>query len=98
MIEDIYKQIYLSIEEFNKEMNQNNSIPCNPGVQLFGQESGLGSLGLANLLILIEEHVNNYFNATIDLVSEHALNQKDNPYLSVESLARYIHHILYQDK
>nr|WP_321409469.1 hypothetical protein [uncultured Carboxylicivirga sp.] len=94
MINTVYTQIYLAIEDFNQSVDYSEHLVKSPDTILYGKESGIGSLGLVTLLILIESKITEHFKKNIDLVSEHSFKQEINPFSSIKNLAEYIIELL----
>lgn len=56
---------------------------------LFGPNGLLDSMGLVALVVAIEQQLQDRFGKAIALADEKALSQKNSPYRSVRTLARY---------
>lgn len=67
-------------------------IACGPNHpdKLFGKDGALDSMGLLNLVVLLEERIREGTGKDIRLVSDAALSQTHSPFATVESLANYI--------
>ena len=65
---------------------------------LFGQRGFLDSMGLVNLIVDVEERISDNLHVDIVLVDERAMSRKVSPFLSIGSLARYIEHLIVEDK
>jgi len=66
------------------------SVDVSEDSNLIGQDGLLDSLGLVNLILLVEERVANEFGVSITLADEKAMSQRNSPFRSVQSLAEYI--------
>jgi acyl carrier protein len=90
MKEKISKVIFNSIEELNS--NQDETIIVNEGLQtvLYGKDSRLDSIGLVNLIVLVENNIEDEFGTSLSLTSEKALSQKRSPFHTIESLTEFI--------
>jgi len=86
--EKTVKIIYDAIDEINSINDL--SIKKNNETRIFGGESELDSMGLVNLIVIIEEEINNSMNVQITLADEKAMSQKRSPFRTVETLADYI--------
>ncbi len=51
----------------------------NPDTQLFGRGSKLDSLGLVNLIVLVEEKTADTFGKSVTIADERAMSQKEQP-------------------
>jgi len=76
---------YVETEEMNIDVNENT--------KLFGDNSGLDSMGLVNIIIdietkLAEEDIN------ITLTSENAMSRSSSPFRSVSTLTEYIQELI----
>ena len=94
MENNICRLIFSCLEVHNASVSEDCAVEISKETLLYGSDSGLGSMGLANLLISIENKINARYNINIDLVNENMFNQPHNPYLNVESLAAYIDRLL----
>ena len=84
----IIKIIYSAIDEINSVNDY--SLKKDVKTSLFGTGSELDSMGLVNLIVIIEEEINNSLNIAITLADEKAMSQKRSPFRTIESLANYI--------
>jgi acyl carrier protein len=86
----IIELIYKYLDEFNSQREIDDKLKKSEKTILYGQESGLDSIGLANLIITVEESVYNTFKTRIDLTNENVFSLNENPFRNVNSLAEYI--------
>lgn len=93
---EIINFIYEGIDEIN-EQNETN-IPKEPNARLFGKESDLDSLGLVNLITLIEEKIEEITGSYYPIADERALSLEQSPFRTVESLADYIAILLNEEE
>ena len=82
--------ILSAIREYNEQVPTDRHIPETPEVALFGPEGNLDSLGLVNLILMVEEHLRDECHAMLTLADERAMSQGRNPFRNVQSLAGYI--------
>lgn len=61
-----------------------------PQTKLFGKAGLLGSLGMINLILELEETLFEEFGVNIVIADEKALSQKRSPFRDVSSLVNYI--------
>lgn len=94
----IVKIIYVSIDEINSTQGTDKMIRKALDSILYGNDGGLDSLGLVNLIVSIEENINNEFDVAISLADEKALSQNNSPFRSVDTLAEYILGLLNEQK
>ena len=84
----IIEVLFKGIEEFN--IQNHTSIPKDLNYKLFGVESELDSLGLVNLIVIIEDCINDHFNLNISINDEKAMSQKNSPFRTIHTLADYL--------
>jgi D-alanine--poly(phosphoribitol) ligase subunit 2 len=70
------------------------AVEKNVDTPLVGKGSTLDSLGIVNLIVIIEENINSSFELSITIADEKAMSQKRSPFLNVGTLADYIFTIL----
>lgn len=97
MKEKILKLIINAVNEINLLLE--NKIPVENGETclLYGKEGILDSLSLVSLIVLIEESIENNFNANLILANEKAMSQRNSPFLTIGSLANYIETLLREE-
>jgi acyl carrier protein len=86
------------IDEFNAQADEDKQIEKHTGVTLFGDGGVLDSLGLVNLITLIEEHVEDEYDLTITLADEKAMSRKTSPFRTVGSLIAYVSELLEENQ
>ena len=85
------KQLVLNaLKELNEQLDENKQLEVSENTVLFGRGSRLDSLGLVNLIVLVEEKANETFGASITLADERAMSQAQSPFRTVQSLSEYI--------
>jgi D-alanine--poly(phosphoribitol) ligase subunit 2 len=85
------KQLVLNaLKELNEQLDENKQLEVSENTVLFGRGSRLDSLGLVNLIVLVEEKANETFGASITLADERAMSQAQSPFRTVQSLSDYI--------
>ena len=80
----------MAIAEYNESAEDDRQLECALSTLLLSKESNLDSLGLVNLIVLVEEKVEDEFGVSVALADERALSEKKSPFRSVEALVRYI--------
>ena len=83
-----------SINEINTMFT--NSIAIEKGLQcpLYGKNGPLDSIGLVNLVVLIEERINDQLKLNILLADEKAFSQENSPFSTGEALVNYINNLV----
>ncbi len=97
MIDNIYKSIYKSIDEVNSQMSKDEKLIKSPDTVLYGESSSIDSIGLINIIVTVEQNIEDDFEKSITLADQKAMSQKQSPFKTVESLAKYIQ-ILIEEK
>ena len=83
-----------SIEEFNRQLENEDQLEKSPNTILFGNGGVLDSLGLVNFIVIVEQNIENEFDATITLADERAMSQQTSPFRTVGTLTDYIEMLL----
>jgi acyl carrier protein len=78
------------VEEFNTQISADQQLLLDADSILFGRDGHLDSMGLVNLLAVVEEHAEDEFDMPITLADERALGQKSNPFRTVGTLVDYL--------
>ena len=97
MIDNIYKSVYKSIDEVNSQMSKDEQLIKSPDTVLYGESSSIDSIGLINIIVTVEQNIEDDFEKSITLADQKAMSQKQSPFKTVESLAKYIQ-ILIEEK
>jgi len=85
------KQLVLdSLKELNEQLDADKQVELAENTVLFGRGSRLDSLGLVNLIVLVEEKANESFDTSITLADERAMSQAQSPFRTVQSLSDYL--------
>ena len=92
------KVIYSSIDEYNNQVNEKLRLTKSIDTVLMGSKSKLDSLGLVNLLVIIEQNTEDEFNKSLTLADERAMSQKHSPFRTIGTLADYIDMLLNEIK
>lgn len=61
---------------------------------LYGADGEMDSMALVALVVDVEERVGDRFGRNIVLADERAMSQKNSPFRTIKSLARYIQRLL----
>jgi len=83
-----------SIEEINRQLENEHQLEKYTNTVLFGEGGKLDSLGLINLVVAVEQNIEDEFDVTITLADERAMSQENSPFRTVGSLADYIELLL----
>jgi len=90
----ILETIYDSMDELNEQLSNERQLTKSTKTVLFGNNGQLDSLGLVNLLVIIEQNIEEEFDVSITIADERAMSQKHNPFRTIGTLAKYIDVIL----
>jgi acyl carrier protein len=86
--------LFESIHELNQELPENKRIESDRNTLLFGEKGGLDSLGLVGLIVAVEQKLHAEFAISVVLADEKAMSQRNSPFRTVDSLAKYIVNLL----
>jgi len=78
-----------SIKEFNFTADEKIE-----SEKIYGDGSSLDSMGLVNLIVLLENNIEDVFGKAISLTSEKALSQKRSPFKTIETLSNFVETLL----
>tara|TARA_B100000745_G_scaffold210732_1_gene139573 strand:+ start:144 stop:389 length:246 start_codon:yes stop_codon:yes gene_type:complete len=78
-------------------MSKDEQLIKSPDTVLYGESSSLDSIGLINIIVTVEQNIEDDFEKSITLADQKAMSQKQSPFKTVESLAKYIQ-ILIEEK
>lgn len=96
--EEVLALVLEAVEEWNQQADEEQRLEVSPETHLLGRNSKLDSLGLVNLIVLVEEKLANRYDVHLTLADERALSQERSPFRSVQSLAEYAHLLLTEKK
>ena len=94
MNENIKQIIFDSIDELNQTSATGENVDKSEDIILYGKNGQLDSLGLVNLIVIIEQNIEDFLIADITLADERAMSQKNSPFKSINSLVEYISNLL----
>ena len=90
MKEKILEVVYNSTDELNHQLGKEDKLVKSLDTRLFGGYSKLDSLGLVNLLVIMEQNIEDEFDVSITIADERAMSQKHSPFKTIGTLAKYI--------
>lgn len=91
---DIQQWIYDAIDEINENLEQSEKIKKSDDSQIFGAGSSLDSMGLVNLITLIEQRIEDETDRFISIADEKAMSMQSSPFKTISSLKEYIVNLL----
>jgi len=86
--------VYGAVEEVNKQLRRSQRLGKSPDTIVFGEAGGLDSLGLVNLVVLIEQKVEEELSVAVRLADDEALRTEDEPFRTLGSLIDYLERVL----
>ena len=89
---DIMNTIVEILLNLGEEMERPELSSINAESRLYGES--LDSLGIVMLATELEERIYDQTDCSITIVDERAMSQKNSPFLSVKTLARYVEQLL----
>lgn len=87
---EVLEIIYSAIDSLNDELEENEQIEKNENAVLFGKDSNLDSMGLVNLITLIEQNIEETTGKFISIADERAMSLQESPFRTVATLKHYI--------
>ena len=90
--------IITSIKEINEQLSQQQQLGQSTETVLYGKNGKLDSLGLVNLLVIIEQNIEDEFDVSITIADERAMSQKHSPFRTIGTLTDYINIFLNENK
>jgi len=88
--QDAENLVLESVSELNLQLDENQKLEISPDTQLFGRGSKLDSLGLVNMVVLVEEKTLDKFGKSVTIADERAMSQKNSPFRTVRTLSEYL--------
>ena len=85
-----------AVDDLNEVLDPDERVEKSPEVALIGTDARLDSLGLVNLIVLVEEKVQQQFGVGITLVDERAMSQSKSPFRTLGSLADFVEEQLHE--
>jgi len=88
--EQITNAVLSAIDEINLQLTREQRLTKSDDAMLFGESGPLDSLGLVNLIVLVEQKVEEQTGCPVSLANDETLSLKDSPFQSVRRLTDYI--------
>ncbi|MBL0145308.1 MAG: hypothetical protein IPP48_05685 [Chitinophagaceae bacterium] len=95
---DILNLIYESIDEINLDLESGKQIEKREDAILFGANSNLDSMGLVNLITIVEQKIEDITGEFISIADERAMSMEYNPFSDVSSLKKHVEMLLDENK
>ena len=90
--------IFRAIDDFNQDFPEEERLEKSIDTVLFGESGNLDSLGLVNLLVLIEQELEDEYSVSITIADERAMSQKRSPFKTIRRLEDYISQLLQEQE
>ena len=91
---EVLQWIYDVIDEMNEELDQSEKIIKSEDSRIFGPGSTLDSIGLVNLITLIEQRIEDETGDFISIADEKAMSLQSSPFKTIGTLKVYIETLL----
>jgi len=91
---DVLKILFDSIDELNLDLDSEEKILKDENTVVFGENSGLDSIGLVNFITIIEERLEEETGHFVTIADERALSFEDSPFKTISTLRNYIEMLL----
>ncbi|GAC1506900.1 MAG: hypothetical protein NVS1B3_06850 [Candidatus Dormibacteraceae bacterium] len=86
----IVEVIYSAVDDLNEILDPQERLDKSEDMALIGQDARLDSLGLVNLIVLVEEKIQARFGVGVTLVDERAMSQSRSPFRTLGTLAEFV--------
>ena len=89
-LKSVVDVVYGAVDELNEFLDPDERLDKSPEVPLIGTGARLDSLGLVNLIVIVEEKVQEAFGVGVTLVDERAMSQSKSPFRTLGSLTEFV--------
>ena len=86
----VVEAINSAVDDLNEVLDPVDLLAKSPVVALIGKDARVDSLGLVNLIVLVEEKIQQRFGVGITLVDERAMSLSKSPFRTLGSLAEFV--------
>ena len=90
----ISEVIFDAIDELNEQLPEEQRLEKNLDTILIGEDGKIDSLGLVNLIVLIEQKIEEDFGIYISLADESDTSREGNPFDNIKNLQLHIFFLL----
>jgi len=95
--EQIERALARAIDDLNRQLPEDRKLAKSPDAVLFGKNGQLDSLGLVSFIVEVERKVEEELGVSIILADERALSQQNSPFMSLQSLEKYVAFLIKED-
>ena len=92
--QQVFDAINSAVDDLNQVLDPEERLAKSADVALIGQDARIDSLGLVNLIVLVEEKIQQQFGVGITLVDERAMSQSKSPFRTLGTLAEFVEELL----
>ena len=92
--QQVIDAINSAVDDLNEVLDPEERLAKSADVALIGQDARIDSLGLVNLIVLVEEKIQQQFDVGITLVDERAMSQSKSPFRTLGTLAEFVQELL----
>lgn len=93
-LERVRQTVCRVIDELNEQLPPGERLGTSPETVLVGAEGGLDSLGLVNLIALLEQRIEDDFQTSVSLIDDDLLSSASIHFASVGSTTDYLATVL----
>lgn len=94
---DVLKVLYEAIDEVNLDLEEGEKVEKGIDTVIYADGSSLDSLGLVNLITIIEQKIEEETGDYITIADERALSMESSPFQSVRTLKDYIEMLMNEE-
>jgi len=92
--ERVRQTVFGVLDELNEQLPARQRLAKADTTVLAGERTGLDSLGLVNLMALLEQRIESEFQTPINLIDEQFVDEASTHFADVRSLTRYLASVL----
>jgi acyl carrier protein len=96
--EEAVKVIYDAIAQLNPQLPKEQQLRPSLDTALFGSDGKLDSLGVANLIVILEQEVEECYGFKVDLTQDDPFSLGSGHFRDISSLATYISGLVQRTK
>lgn len=90
----LFAVLCAAIDQVNEMTGADCQIPKDPEAELYGKNGVLDSLGLVNLIAATEEKIEDEFNASLNILGQDPLSDRDRRFETVRSYMDFVSSLL----
>jgi acyl carrier protein len=96
--EDILEMVYAALDESDAQSLNGVPVAKTPEAPLLGDDQGVDSLTIVNLVVAIEEQIHKLLGKTVVLVDEDSMALQEHPFRTVGTLAAYVEKVIHKHR